>query len=170
MGLGAGLLLLTAACGGGGGGGDGPEPARQSASTTVAPVPARTERVQACTLLTTAEIQAAIGSAPVGEGAPIAPPVTHICRWRLTGTGRTFALAVNPASAVPADDDDAPDLQTIRVTGVGDRAEFASNSSQASLMVHVGDTVVSMACACAPALPTQARLVGLAQTVLSRLE
>ncbi|HEX7275833.1 MAG TPA: hypothetical protein VF244_00520 [Acidimicrobiales bacterium] len=171
LGLGA-LLSVLAACGGGGGGGqDDPSPAAPATTTTVVPVPVRAERVQACTLLTSAEIQAAVGAAPAGEGTPLAAAVPHICRWRLSGSpsGRTFALAINPASALPADDA-APSLRATPVAGLGDRAEFAADTSQATLIVFIDDTLVSMACACPPTLPTQARLVGLAQTVLSRLE
>lgn|GEM_PF-5739870 len=174
-GLGAGLLLLATACGGGGGGGGGDKAAPQAAakaasSTTLGSVVPRSERVQACTLLTNAEIQAAIGSAPVGEGAPLAAAVPHICRWKLSGTGRTFAVAVNPASAVPTGADDAPAIKTTPVAGVGDKAEFWANTSQSSLVVHLGDTVISMACACPPTLPTQAKLAGLGQLVVNRLK
>lgn len=172
-GLVAGLLTALVACGGGGSGGQpaaDPPPATVGAEPAPAAASAPVARVQACTLLTAAEITAAIGSAPVGEGAPIAKAIPHVCRWKLTGTDRSFAVAVNPASAIPADGDHAPGgSAAVRVPGIGDRAEFTAGSAQSDLLVHVGDRVFSMACACPPNLPGQTALVALARTALSRL-
>ncbi len=164
------LLSVLAACGGGGGGG-GDEAAGDQAgaptvesSTTVATFVIRADRVKACGLVTSAEIQTAIGTAPVGEGAPLTKSVTHICRWKLSGTGKSFALAVNPESAAPV----SPVTGGVRVSGVGDRAEFSATSTQAYLLVHVGDEILSIACVCSP-VPAQAKLVDLARTAITRL-
>jgi hypothetical protein len=171
-----GLALLGSACGGGGGSDAKPTAAAGPVASTTVPagVPTGIARVDACALLTTAEVKAGIGSTPVADGAPLVPTLIQICRWKLTADGaRAFAIAVNPEAAVSAasaaDPDEAPTVKPTPVAGLGDKAEFVLGKDRASLSVHVGDSVLSMACVCAPTMPTQAQLVGLAKTALSRL-
>jgi len=112
-------VLTLAACGG------QPRTAPPAASPAATAAPAPAASIDACSLLTRQEVEAALGKA-VGEGTPETTPPVFGCRWAVPasfdGASITVVIYDSPAQALAAFETALKINNYDQVAGVGDRA------------------------------------------------
>ena len=185
----ASLLLLTAACGD-----DSEDTARSTGTSQQGPVqtgaqstaqaqaPSGTQRLEAndfnaCLLLTTEEIQTAVGAAPRGPGDSTRVGVSRSCGWTLADDALMVAnvLVYRDAAAASTGflDIEKTFSPSTPVTGVGERATFhmgsSSGSNESNLTVLVGKATLTLNHTKRGSAAGQAQLTGLAQRALVRI-
>ena len=121
-----------------------------------------------CSLLTTAEVSAALGAA-AGEGKAVTP---KLCQWAANGGWQKVALTLSDAhrfayAKMPVN---SPSITKTPVSGVGDEAVYGTTAGQAaSITVKKGDSYFSVSLMGVPMSKAQVAATQLAQEVLAKL-
>jgi hypothetical protein len=109
--------------------------------------PAFAARDDACTLLTAAEVGAALGAA-AGPGEPILPTDHKVCTWRATNSQSWVTLMLQPPTAFDSGKNMAAFSKNIVVTPVGalgDGAYYLAVGDQVGLIVKKGGVAFKVA-------------------------
>lgn len=95
--------------------------------------------IDACSLLTTAEVSAVVG-ASVGGGTPLFPTDTRVCHWRTTEFKIQVQLFLKDAQAFAHAKMAFPGKVVVSTSGIGDDAVYTSGGgAPAVLSVKKGD-------------------------------
>ena len=177
-------VVLAGGCGGGGDGGENPTGAGSPAKTQGKPKSGggggvNLQTLNACTLLTSGELQAAVGTAPADAGTSKNVGASHSCTWQLP-QGSYFLLQVlvyaGPSTARAGYESIAGTLGRggTPVTGVGEKAVFKTGrslgSNTADLYVLSGGTSLALHHDSEGTTSSQAQLSQLATKALDRMK
>ncbi len=127
----------------------------------------------ACTLLTTADVGAALGT-PAKAGQPVTPTDHKVCTWKAADGHSWVTLMLQPASGFDGGLRLASysngSLKPVRVSGLGEGAYFLPIGDQVGLMVKKGAAAFKIAVyQHGPIGPKEAAERALAGKVVARL-